>query len=168
MRPVLLSAICFLLLACRPGGDRTPARPGDRDAVETVSFLDAEGRRGSLADFKGKVVLVDVWATWCPPCRRSLPEVAALQKQGGDAFVVLAISVDQEGFGAVRPFLTEHPELGLRAVIPEHGRALAPFGEINGIPTTLVIDRQGRLRERWSGFQPGRAEQAIQSALKES
>lgn len=168
MRPLLISslALCLTLLsACRPGARNGAATA--TPAVDTVSFRDAEGRRGSLADFRGKVVVVDVWATWCPPCRRSLPEVAELQKRGGGDYAVLAISVDREGFGAVKPFLTEHPELGLQAVIPENGQALAPFGEIEGIPTTLIIDRQGRLRERWSGYYAGRAEKALQAALAE-
>lgn len=169
MRHILIPALCLAsVLACRPGGRKTGGAAAENAQVETVSFLDAEGRRGSLADFKGKVVIVDVWATWCPPCRRSLPEVAALQGKGGGDFVVLAISVDREGFLAVKPFLSERPELGLKAVVPENSQALAPFGAIDGIPTTLVIDRKGRVRERWSGFYPGRAEQALQAALADS
>ena len=134
--------------------------------VSRVAFRDAEGNRRTLADFKGKVVLVDVWATWCPPCRRSLPEVAELQKAGGERFVVLPISVDQGGWGDVQPFLAQNPQLGLRAYLPDGAKALAAFGEIRGIPTTLIIDRQGRLVQRWSGYGEGMARRALDEALK--
>ena len=134
--------------------------------VSRVAFLDAEGKRRTLADFKGKVVLVDVWATWCPPCRKSLPEVAELQKAEGDRYVVLPISVDRGGWGDVNPFLAQNPQLGLRAFVPDGATALDPFGEIPGIPTTLLIDRQGRLVQRWSGYGEGRARKALDEALR--
>ena len=134
--------------------------------VSMVSFVDAQGQGHTLAEFKGKVVLVDVWATWCPPCRKSLPEVAALQKAGGEAYVVLPISVDNGGWGDVRPFLAQHPELGLTAYVPDGPKALAPFGEISGIPTSIVVDREGRLIKRWSGYGEGMARQALDEALK--
>lgn len=170
-RVLLLVAAAAVLAACSAEKPKPAFQSIDITGAEYARRLelpDASGKPRSLADFKGKVVIVDVWATWCPPCRRSLPEVAALQKKGGGDFVVLAISVDQEGFQAVSPFLAEHPELGLKAVVPENRQALAPFGAIDGIPTTLVIDRQGRVKERWSGFYPGRAEQALQAALTQS
>jgi thiol-disulfide isomerase/thioredoxin len=132
-----------------------------------VAYVDSSGAPHTLAEHQGKVVVVDVWATWCPPCRRSLPEIATLQgKESGD-FVVLAISVDRNGWDDVRPFLGAHPELGLRAALPKAPESLKPFGEIQGIPTTLIVDRQGRLRERWSGYYPDRAESALQAAMKE-
>jgi thiol-disulfide isomerase/thioredoxin len=134
--------------------------------VRRVAFRDAEGHRQTLADLHGKVVLVDVWATWCPPCRRSLPEVAELQKAGGDRYVVLPISVDQGGWGDVKPFLAQNPQLGLTAYLPDGGKALDAFGEIRGIPTTLIIDRNGRLVRRWSGYGEGMARRALEEALK--
>lgn len=145
------------------GGGEGAASGAD---VSGVAIRDADGNRHTLADFKGKVVLVDVWATWCPPCRRSLPEVAELQKAGGDRYVVLPISVDSGGWGGVKPFLAQNPQLGLTAYLPEGGRALDAFGEVRSIPTTLVIDRQGRLVKRWSGCGEGMARRALEEALK--
>ncbi|MBK8789071.1 MAG: TlpA family protein disulfide reductase [Holophagaceae bacterium] len=146
------------------GGSREGASPGTD--VSRVAFRDAEGNRHTLAEFKGKVVLVDVWATWCGPCRQSLPEVAALQKAGGDRYAVLPISVDRGGWGDVKPFLQQNPSLGLTAYVPDGAKALDAFGEIRGIPTTLVIDREGRLVKRWSGFGEGMARRALEEALK--
>jgi thiol-disulfide isomerase/thioredoxin len=134
--------------------------------VRAVAFRDAEGRRHTLADYQGKVVLVDVWATWCPPCRRSLPEVAELQRAAGEAYVVLPISVDRGGFGDVDPFLQKNPQLGLTGFVPDGAQALAPFGAIDGIPTTLLVDRRGRLVQRWSGYGEGLARRALDAALK--
>lgn len=145
------------------GGSEGAASGSD---VSRVAFLDAEGNRHTLAEFKGKVVLVDVWATWCPPCRRSLPEVAELQRAGGDAYVVLPISVDRGGWGDVKPFLAQNAHLGLTAFLPAGAGALDAFGEISGIPTTLVVDRRGRLVQRWSGFAEGKAKRALDEALK--
>lgn len=171
MRRSLISLLSTVLLlgatGCRPERSVEGLAPHERPNVAQVSFRDTQGQQGSLAEYAGKVVLVDVWATWCPPCRKSLPEVAELQKKAGSDYAVLAISVDREGFGAVQPFLAANPGLGLSAVVPAEARSLEPFGEIRGIPTTLIIDRQGRLRERWSGYVPGRAEKALQEALRE-
>ena len=146
------------------GGSEGATKGAD---VSQVAFLDAAGQRHTLAEYRGKVVLVDVWATWCPPCRESLPEVAELQKASGETYSVLPISVDRGGWGDVKPFLLQNPQLGLQAFLPDGGKALDPFGEISGIPTTLLVDRRGRLIRRWSGFAAGRARQALGEALKE-
>jgi thiol-disulfide isomerase/thioredoxin len=158
---LLAGVVVYRALFAGSGEDRASGAD-----VSKVAFRDAEGNRRTLADFKGKVVLVDVWATWCPPCRAALPEVAELQKAEGDSYVVLPISVDQGGWGDVKPFLAQNPQLGLQAYLPDGGRALAPFGEIRGIPTTLIVDRQGRLVRRWSGYGQGMARRALDEALK--
>ena len=150
------------------GGEQGPVAVSSRKRVDQVEFLDAAGTKRSLAEFNGKVVVVDVWATWCPPCRASLPEVGALQKRGGEAFVVLPISTDRGGWSDVEPFLKANPQFGIEAFLPADSGTLKPFGAISGIPTTLIVDRQGRLRERWSGYYPGRTEKALEEALRES
>lgn len=165
--PALLP-LALLLSACGRSAPQGVVPAGDRKLVAQVAYLDAEGQRHTLTEHSGKVVLVDVWATWCPPCRASLPEVAALQQQGGQDYVVLAVSVDRNGWADVKPFLEANRNLGLSAVLPDGRGALAPFGPIRGIPTTLVIDRHGRLRERWSGYSEGRAARALEAALRES
>ena len=134
--------------------------------VRQVAFRDGEGNRRTLADYKGKVVLVDVWATWCPPCRKSLPEVAELQKAGGGSYVVLPISVDRGGWNDVNPYLAQNPQLGLTAFVPDGAKGLEPFGEIRGIPTTIIIDREGRVVKSWAGYGEGMAKRALDEALK--
>ena len=161
---LLLGGVALVRGLGGSGGGSEGVAPGTD--VSRVAFRDADGHRRTLAEFKGKVVLVDVWATWCPPCRQSLPEVAALQRAGGESYAVLPISVDRAGWSDVNPFLAQNPQLALTAFLPDGAKALAPFGEIRGIPTTLIIDRQGRLVQRWSGFREGMAKQALAEALK--
>jgi thiol-disulfide isomerase/thioredoxin len=133
--------------------------------VADVRMRDAQGRGSSLADYRGRVVVVDVWATWCPPCRASLPEIAQLQRAADERYAVLAISVDDGGFDAVLPYLARNPSLGLTAHVPDGARALAPLGHIRGIPTTFLVDRQGKVAAQWSGYYPGRAEVELKRLL---
>jgi thiol-disulfide isomerase/thioredoxin len=156
------------LLACSLAGGGQGVIPAEkRKLMSLVAYVDSSGMNHSLAEHLGKVVVVDVWATWCPPCRKSLPEIAALQAKEGPDYAVLAISVDSGGWDDVRPYLNGNAQLGLRAALPAHANALEPFGEIAGIPTTLIVDRHGRLRERWSGYYEGKAEKALRDALGE-
>lgn len=134
-------------------------------SVGQVQVIDERGAKHRLSEYQGQVLVVDVWATWCPPCRQSLPEVAALQRASDGRYQVLAISVDREGWGAVQPFLQENAGLGLKAVLPAGPEALEPFGEISGIPTTILVDRKGHLVKRWSGYYPGRAEEELKRLL---
>jgi thiol-disulfide isomerase/thioredoxin len=136
--------------------------------VRAVAFLDASGRRRTLGDFEGKVVVVDVWATWCPPCKASLPELARLQAAGGGRYAVLPLSVDDGGFPVVAAYLARQPApvRDLQAYVPESRANLEPFGPISGIPTTILVDAQGKLVTRWSGFHPGRAEAELAVLLR--
>jgi thiol-disulfide isomerase/thioredoxin len=141
--------------------DNTPLVGAD---VRSVAFLDAEGRRHTLAEFAGKVVVVDVWATWCPPCKASLPELAKLQAEAENRYVVLPISIDEGGFADVNAYLSRHP-MRLKSFVPVNRGALDPFGPISGIPTTIIVDAQGKLRTRWSGYASGRTESELKAAL---
>ncbi len=141
--------------------DNTPRVGTD---VRAVAFLDAEGHRHSLAEYTGKVLVVDVWATWCPPCQASLPELAKLQAEADSRYAVLPISIDEGGFTDVNTYLSRHP-MQLKAFVPLNRDALGPFGPISGIPTTIIVDANGKLRTRWSGYASGRAESELKAAL---
>ncbi len=136
--------------------------------VGSVAFLDAEGRRHTLAEYAGKVVVVDVWATWCPPCQASLPEIAQLQSAADGRYAVLPISVDAGGFKDVDVYLSGQlmPLKALKAYVQAGRSSLEAFGPISGIPTTIIVDTNGKLRTRWSGYSPGRAEHELKAALK--
>ena len=107
-------------------------------------FTDDDGRVLTLTDFRGKVVLLNVWATWCPPCRAEMPTLDRLQaKLGGPDFEVIALSIDQEGAPVVKDF---YQELGIKALRIYVEPSSRPPPELNvlGLPTTLLIDQQGR------------------------
>ena len=117
-----------------------PARP----AVADFTFSDAKGTKLSLAHWRGRVILVNLWATWCAPCRKEMPALAALQKElGSNDFEVVAISVDRKGAEASAQFLDEVGAGALALYLDPTADALAKL-QAAGLPATLLIDRQGR------------------------
>jgi thiol-disulfide isomerase/thioredoxin len=120
---------------------------GARPDAAQFAFKDAAGKDRTLADWKGKVVLVNLWATWCAPCRKEMPQLAELQKRfGGDAgpgFEVVAVSVDRKGLEASSEFLKSVGADALSLYIDQPGVSLGAT-KSPGLPTTILIDRKGR------------------------
>jgi thiol-disulfide isomerase/thioredoxin len=109
-----------------------------------VAFADGAGKPLKLSDWKGRVVLINLWATWCAPCRKEMPDLAKLQKElGSDQFEVVAISVDRKGSEASSAFLTETGADALKLYVEPTTRIV---GELQsaGLPATILVDRQGR------------------------
>ena len=115
-----------------------------------ISFADAEGRTFTLADFAGRVVLVNLWATWCAPCRSEMPSLERLQTRLGDKIAILAVSEDIGGEKAVAPFVAR---LGLNAVKTylDPKSEVAQAFKVDGLPTSFLIDRTGRVLGRVEG-----------------
>jgi thiol-disulfide isomerase/thioredoxin len=114
------------------------------EAVPALDFKDGDGNPVTLADFRGKVVLLNIWATWCVPCREEMPALDRLQAElGGPEMDVVALSIDQSGVEAVKDFYKEIGLEHLGIYIDKTGQAGAKLVAI-GIPTTLLIDREGR------------------------
>jgi len=112
--------------------------------VAAINFDDAQGRSRNLADFKGKVVLLNIWATWCGPCRKEMPALDRLQAAlGGPEFEVVALSIDRGGTDAVRKFFADIGIRTLAMYLDSSGQALRTLSAL-GLPTTLLIDREGR------------------------
>ncbi len=108
-----------------------------------IRFDDGEGNGRTLADFRGKVVLLNVWATWCVPCRQEMPTLDRLQAElGGPDFEVLALSIDRAGPDAVRKFYSEIGIEDLALHIDPSAKAMFALGVV-GLPTTILIDREG-------------------------
>lgn len=112
--------------------------------VPEIRFVDGSGRTMALADFHGRVILLNVWATWCVPCRKEMPALDRLQAAlGGPDFQVVPLSIDRQGAAVVAPF---YRELGLKALpiyIDQTGRATQALHTV-GVPTSVLIDRDGR------------------------
>jgi thiol-disulfide isomerase/thioredoxin len=109
-----------------------------------VRFEDDQGQPRSLADFRGKIVLLNVWATWCAPCLKEIPALDHLAAAlSGADFAVVAVSVDRKGIDAVRKVFAERDVQRLPIYIDSFGQALRTVRAI-GLPTSLFIDREGR------------------------
>ncbi len=114
-------------------------------------FIDGRGRSLTLADFRGRIVLLNIWATWCVPCREEMPALDALQARlGGEGFHVLPLSIDGAGMKVVRRFYDEIGIQNLGMYLADSTRAMFALGVI-GLPTTILIDRAGKERGRLVG-----------------
>jgi thiol-disulfide isomerase/thioredoxin len=136
-----------------------------------LHFTDGGGRKLTLVVFRGRVVLLNLWATWCVPCRKEMPALDRLQARlGSPAFEVVALSIDQKGLSTVQPF---YKELGLKALRIYLDRSGEAAFELHapGLPTSLVIDRQGREVDRVVGpadWDSPQVEAVIRKYLAES
>lgn len=117
---------------------------------ENVALRDIEGRIVRLEDFRGKTVLVNFWATWCPPCKKEIPDLEALQSRyAAQGLVVLGISMDGDGLRSVEPFLKANP-VNYRVLVDGEAAA-ASFGGIQSLPATLLLDKSGNVTWRRNG-----------------
>ena len=122
---------------------------GDIPAPD-FTFPGLDGKKVSLSDYKGKVVLVNIWATWCPPCVKEMPSMEKLyRKFNGKNFEILAVSIDETGLKAVAPFM-EKTRLTFPALIDSKG-TIKPVYRITGIPESFIIDKQGVLIKKIVG-----------------
>jgi thiol-disulfide isomerase/thioredoxin len=110
-----------------------------------------DGKTVKFSDFRGKVVILNFWATWCMPCRIEIPDLAELQKQYGDkGLAIVGVSLDEQGPEVVKKFMKQFQMTYL--VVIGNEKIVAAYGGIEGIPTTFVIGRDGRIVSRHIGF----------------
>jgi thiol-disulfide isomerase/thioredoxin len=123
-----------------------------REPIATAAFTATalDGRSISSADWRGKVVLVNFWATWCPPCRAEIPDLIALQEKYRDHLVIVGISEDEGSIDGVKRFVAEH-KINYPIVMstPELRKI---FPEVMALPTTFVLDRDGNLTQKNVGM----------------
>jgi thiol-disulfide isomerase/thioredoxin len=112
--------------------------------VPDIAFLDGAGQQRAISQWRGRVVLVNLWATWCAPCRKEMPALANLQRKlGGEHFEVVAISVDRKGAEGSAAFLAETGATSLALYVDRSAKVLDEL-QARGLPATLLIDREGR------------------------
>jgi len=122
-----------------------------RREMPKLEFKDGKGNELTLDKWKGRVVLLNLWATWCAPCRREMPHLAQLQeKLGSDDFEVVALSVDRKGVEAISVFLGMAKASGLNIYVDRTTKVLGQL-KARGLPVTLLIDRQGKEAGRLLG-----------------
>lgn len=114
------------------------------------TFPGLDGKKVSLSNYKGKVVIVNIWATWCPPCVEEMPSMEKLyQKLKGKDFEILAVSIDSLGSKAVAPFMNKH-KLTFPALIDSTETVRTSY-KTTGIPESFIIDKNGILIEKIIG-----------------
>ncbi len=149
-----LSRMVSLLLEGRKEAARSTvstAKPGEIAALPALTITDLDGKILSRADLSGRVVLVELWATWCPPCRGTLGWLGELKKRYGDRLAVVAIAVESDEANVRR--LSGELKLPVSWVMgtPELVRAL---GDVSSVPTLLLFDRAGRAAATFYGAPP--------------
>jgi len=145
-----LAAFMNMRPMARSIGTITTNWPGGRPAP-SFSLKDLTGNMVSLSDFKGKVVILDFWATWCPPCALEIPHFVTLQEQyWAMGFTVLGVAVSSGDAGMVNSFARKY-RINYPILMAD-GQVQKAFGGIRSIPTTFIIDAEGNMRYRYIGY----------------
>jgi len=151
-----IAALVLLAPGLRAAEDFKPA------PAPAWKLNDVDGKAVSFEQYKGKVVVLDFWATWCGPCRSEIPGYVALQKKHGPAgLAIVGVSLDQGGPEVVKKFIAEQ-KINYQIVMGDE-QVTAAFGGVEAIPTTFIIDRKGTLRYRKVGAMP---EEEFEAVLK--
>jgi len=154
-----------------PTGTTYPMPPTGRAAtLANMGWESSDGKRSVFSEYRGKVLVLDFYATWCVPCRDSVPHLVSMQKKYEDqGLVVVGLNVGGPGDDQKVPEFAK--EFGIQYTLAKPDEELATFlmGDSDGIPQTFVFDRQGQLVQRFVGFGPGTGEYleaAIVTGLK--
>jgi peroxiredoxin len=116
----------------------------ERREAPDFALKDADGKTVHLSEYRGKVVLLDFWATWCDPCRLEIPWFIDLQRKNKDrGFDVLGVSMDDDGWEVVKPFM-KSVGMNYRVVIG-NDETTQMYGGVDSLPSTFLIDRQGKI-----------------------
>jgi len=136
----------FMFGACSNAG---AVKTGEK-AIE-FTLNDINGNRINLADYNGKVVVLDFFADWCPPCRKEIPDFIDLEKQyGGKAFSMIGVALVDRN--AAKTF---SDKMGINyPVLVDDGNVSAAYGPIRSIPTTFIINKEGKIAKVYIGYRP--------------
>lgn len=183
MTKILASAIILFyavtIIGCQKGNDANPTpsngtksnAPAYQDATDKApdfTLVNVEGKNVSLSDYKGKVVIIDFWATWCGPCRRGIPDLVELQKEYKDNLAVIGISLDQENTKANVPGFVTNMKINY-PIVYTNDKVINDYGGINAIPTTFIIDKDGNIVKKLVGLYPKNVfEKQLDELLKKS
>ena len=141
---VLLGGLVYWGRPARPARAASLKPDGQRHAAPDFSLKDTDGKTVRLSDYKGKVVLLDFWATYCGPCKIEIPWFMDFERKHKDqGFSVLGVSMDEDGWDAVKPFVNE---VGINyRVMMGNDSTADSYGGIEALPTTFLIDRDGKI-----------------------
>jgi len=154
---VVISIIALALFA----GCTSKEKAGETAAAPDFTLQDLSGKKVRLADLKGKVVLLEFWATWCPPCRAEIPTIERLHAQyGSKGLTVLAIALDEGGWDEVKAFVTEHK---ISYTVLKGTDDVSTKYMVRLIPSTFLVDKEGNIKKRYMG---GSSSEAVEQDIK--
>ncbi len=160
-RNIFLTAFLVIsinVFGCSNENDNQPGNenenynlPQESKKAPEFTLVSTEGKKINLADYKGKVVILDFWATWCGPCRRGVPDLVSLQKKYSDKVVVIGISLDDERTKhEVQPFMSDY---GINyPIVYGTSEVVMQYGNIRAIPTSFIIDQKGNIVDKYVGL----------------
>jgi peroxiredoxin len=150
-RKFVMIALAGSLLGCTSSSTVPATSAADRKAAPNFAVADANGAQVKLSDYKGKVVLLNFWATWCGPCKIEIPWFIELEKTYKNrGFATLGVSMDDDGWKVVKPFIAQ--QAINYPVMVGNDRVAELYGGIDSLPTTFLIDREGRIASRHPGL----------------
>lgn len=161
-RLLLLPLLLVIVTGCSRGGEGGESLSG---GAPDFTLPAVDGSMVSMSDYTGKVILVDFWATWCPPCQEMIPVLSKLHKKySEEGLVVLGVSLDKEGLAVLGTYV--HDNMIPYKVVMGDNRISNAFGGVSTIPTLYVVDREGRLVRKLTGYHTyGQLEEQVKRYL---
>ena len=124
----------------------------DNQQAPDFTLVDTKGEKISLQNYRGKIVIIDFWATWCPPCRRGIPDLIQIQKEFKNKVAVIGISLDTDTKKDVVPFMKN---MGINyTVVYANSQVIQDYGNVEAIPTSFVISKDGKIVNQHIGLTP--------------
>ena len=139
----------FIICGCAgpgAGADKVPHGP-----AKDFSLKDLNNQTVTLANFKDKIVIINFWATWCPPCQKEIPDLISLYKTyQGQGVVVVGIAIDEEGSKVVNPFVEEYKMN--YPVLLGNEQVVSDYGGMAAVPTSFLMDKSGNIYKYYMGY----------------
>ena len=153
LQVLAIAGIAAYLASCTFYEAESPSLKAENERKKAPEFAlkDANGETAKLSDYRGKVVLLNFWATWCGPCEVEIPWFIDFQREYKDRdFAVLGVSLDEDGWKSVKPFVA-HEKVNYRVMVTSE-EVDQMYGGVEALPTTFMIDREGRVARTHVGL----------------
>jgi len=160
IRYFLALSMVFLLVACSSqNSENAAAQSGQAAQADVLNFKlkNIDGEIFDMSTLKGKVLIIDFWDTWCPPCRKGIPEFVEMKKRyEGKDFEIVGIAFGRDGFDTVQKFAKDY-KMNYTVLVSDNDsirELFKIFGNIQAIPTAFIIDKNGKIVESMVGYHP--------------